>query len=364
MLKNTSKYNFCIFLHNGIGDLIMALPFLLALKDELCPTDRVIVYIKCKISKTLLSYADLGSYFEYKILNRDKILSTCLSLRKQKLEYLFAPQATGDWRMPVLILLIGAKNNYGVSSNISWLNRLAFTKSIKHSLELKIHRTIHHLELLKKSGFKCEVDLSPKLSIPQSLTNEARKTLLSDIYSYSDIYILAPGSKASEYKKRWPAEYFAELSNQIIRSDKDALVIISGDPSELELCQSIFERVHKEAQSRVMIACLPDIRLFLGLLSLATAVIANCSAVSHIATALGVKVLCLYGPTNPDNTGPISPHLYVHRLGLECSPCYSVRPLYLGCEERPCLKNMMPSKVYDTLINFKEGLIKHNNKWV
>lgn len=363
-MKNTSQTNYCIFLHNGIGDLIMALPFLLGLKNELSSLDRVVVYVKCKISKTLLSYADLGENFEFKILNREKILSTCFILRKQKLDYLFAPQATGDWRMPALILLIGAKNSYGVSSNIPWLNHLAFTKSIKHSLELNIHRTIHHLKLLKESGFKCEVDISPKLSIPQSLTREAKQKILNGVDEYSALFVLAPGSKPNEYKKRWPAEYYAELSNLIISNDNDALIVLSGDPSELDLCQSIFENVREDARSRVLIACLPDIHIFLGLLTLATVVVANCSAVSHIATALGIKVLGLYGPTNPDNTGPISPYLYIHRLGLECSPCYSIYPIYLGCEARPCLKNMMPSQVYRRLIDFKEGLIESTNKWL
>lgn len=364
MLKNTAQYNYCIFLHNGIGDLIMALPFLLAIKNELSPTDKVVVYVKCKISQTLISYADLGENFEFKVLNREKILSTCLILRKQKLDYLFAPQATGDWRMPALILLIGAKNSYGVSSNIPWLNRLALTKSIKHSLELNIHRTIHHLKLLKECGFKCKVDISPKLSIPRLLIDEAQQNILSGIESYSNLYIYSPGSKLNEYKKRWPAEYFAELANQTIANDNDALIVLSGDPSELELCQGIFEQIKKKNQSRVLITCLPDIRIFLGLLSLATVVVANCSAVSHIAAASGIKVLGLYGPTNPDNTGPISSNLYILRLGLECSPCYSLSPLYLGCEERPCLKNMMPSQVYKTLIDFKEGLIQNPNKWL
>lgn len=364
MPKNASRYNYCIFLHNGIGDLIMALPFLLGLKNGLSPSDKVVVYVKCKISQTLLSYADLGENFEYEVLNRGKILSTCLSLRKQKLDYLYAPQATGDWRMPALILLIRAKNSYGVSSNIAWLNHLAFTKSIKHSLVLNIHRTLHHLKLLQESGFKSEVETSPKLSIPQSLTSEARQKVLSDIESYSNLYICAPGSKPNEYKKRWPAKYFAELANQIITNDKNALIILSGDPSELELCQGIFEQIKTENQSRVLISCLLDIRIFLGLLSLATVVVANCSAVSHIASASGIKVLGLYGPTNPDNTGPISSNLYILRLGLECSPCYSLTPIYLGCEERECLKNMIPLQVYKTLIDFKDGLIHNPSKWL
>lgn len=342
----------------------MALPFLSGLNNELASLDRVVVYVKCKISKTLLSYADLGENFEFKILNREKILSTCLMLRKQKFDYLFAPQATGDWRMPALILLIGAKNSYGVSSNIPWLNNLAFTKSIRHSLELNVHRTIHHLKLLKESGFKCEVDISPKLSIPQSLIGEAKQKILNGMGEYSALYILAPGSKPNEYKKRWPAEYYAELSNQIISNDKNALVIISGDPSELDLCQSIVEHVLEDVRPRVSIVCLPDINIFLGLLTLAAVVIANCSALSHIATALGVKVFGLYGPTNPDNTGPISPNLYIHRLGLSCSPCYSIYPIYLGCEARPCLKDMLPLQVYRKLIDFKEGLIESKNKWL
>ena len=79
-----------------------------------------------------------------------------------------------------------------------------------------------------------------------------------------------------------------------------------------------------------------------ALLERATVVIANDSGPMHIAAALGVPLVTLFGPTNPVRTGPYGRPLTVLRLDLQCSPCYSRE-----CVHRSCLQWLTPDAVLD-----------------
>jgi len=60
----------------------------------------------------------------------------------------------------------------------------------------------------------------------------------------------------------------------------------------------------------------------------------------HLAAAVGKKVVALFGPTDPDRTGPYGPGHTVIRSGLPCSPC-----LLKKCDSMQCMKEIMPEQV-------------------
>ncbi len=72
----------------------------------------------------------------------------------------------------------------------------------------------------------------------------------------------------------------------------------------------------------------------------AQTVVTTDSGPMHLAAAVGKKVVALFGPTDPDRTGPYGPGHTVIRSGLPCSPC-----LLKKCDSMQCMKEIMPEQV-------------------
>lgn len=128
--------------------------------------------------------------------------------------------------------------------------------------------------------------------------------------SDSRIILLNPGG--NDPKKRWPAERFAELSSLLVRQ-RGSTVLVSGSPAEADLTARITSLVPAVERAGVIdlpayLACQPktqDPRPATPPLALLKAIIARCSLMvtndtgpRHIAAALGVPVVSLFGPTD------------------------------------------------------------------
>jgi ADP-heptose:LPS heptosyltransferase len=150
-----------------------------------------------------------------------------------------------------------------------------------------------------------------------------------------DTVVLAPGCKTGEMAyKRWP--WYSQLAEQL------ADVAIVGTPDDL-------------AQPGVpALRFPPHVRDFIGRLSLretaelmagAGLVVANDSGLAHVAAAVGVPTLILFGPT-PDRTlGPLPRHVTVLRSGLECEPCWFGRRFEACHKSIDCLRSLTAVQV-------------------
>jgi ADP-heptose:LPS heptosyltransferase len=123
---------------------------------------------------------------------------------------------------------------------------------------------------------------------------------------------IAPGSKGGEMAaKRWP--YFTQLAE----SFEDVVVVGTAD----DLRQVGGTPLLFPPHVRLLINRL-TLRQTAELLAGAGAVVGNDSGLSHIAAAIGVPTLMIFGPT-PDRTlGRFPPNVKVIRAGLPCEPCW------------------------------------------
>src|SRR5688572_1935053 len=128
--------------------------------------------------------------------------------------------------------------------------------------------------------------------------------------------VLNPGA-AYGSAKRWTEEGFADAGD-ILASELDLDVAIVGSEGE----RSIAESIAKRMRTRVAILSgKTSLETLIGVISGAALVLTNDSGPMHVAAALGVPTVAVFGATDHVVTGPWGPHARVVREPVECSPC-------------------------------------------
>jgi len=128
---------------------------------------------------------------------------------------------------------------------------------------------------------------------------------------------IAPGSINST-AKRWPAERFAMVADRLA-GEMGAAVLLLGSSGE----QEVLEQVQHHCRSRVYnLAGKVNLSQAITLIDCLQGLITNDSGGMHIAAALRVPTVAIFGPTEWNTTYPLSPaSRVVRKEGVPCAPC-------------------------------------------
>ena len=141
--------------------------------------------------------------------------------------------------------------------------------------------------------------------------------------------------------KRWPADYFVEWIRLFLKQ-KPWRVILCGTDSEKPLCEDI--RSHFPPEAVVSLCGETSLDTLALLLGRAEMLLSNDSGPIHLAASQRTKILGLFGPTDPDQTGPISEvRSILLRRDVGCKvPCY-----FRSCNARFCMEWLKPEEVME-----------------
>lgn len=130
---------------------------------------------------------------------------------------------------------------------------------------------------------------------------------------------VAPGA-AYGSAKRWITERFAEAAIRLAR-ERHADIAVFGSAQESPICRAVYESV---AASGVRCADLSGKTTLAELIELMAACdlcLTNDSGPMHIASALGVPTVAVFGSTDAAATGPAGSRFRIVQEPVECSPC-------------------------------------------
>jgi heptosyltransferase-1 len=129
--------------------------------------------------------------------------------------------------------------------------------------------------------------------------------------------VILPGARWAT--KCWPAQHFAELTGLLAKKFPDARFAVMGSADDKQRG----EIISRAAPERILNLCGETSLLeMVEWLRLCELMITNDTGPMHVAAALGVPVVALFGPTDPRNTGPYGQLQNVLRIDLPCAPCF------------------------------------------
>ena len=160
----------------------------------------------------------------------------------------------------------------------------------------------------------------------------------------SPVLVLCPGAEFGAAKK-WPARHYAEVARHWIA--QKGQVWLMGSDKDTNDTESIRTLAGIEHQSNCHnLAGKTSLGEAIDLMSCADKVVSNDSGLMHIAAALGIPLVVVYGSTSPEFTPPLARRVEIVSLGLDCSPCFK-RECPLGHTD--CLNKLEPGQVSEAL---------------
>jgi heptosyltransferase II len=199
------------------------------------------------------------------------------------------------------------------------------------------------------SALSGEADLEsdqPKLQIPPA---EIAQTLNGLGLQPGAFYVFAPGAEYGP-AKRWPARHFSELATAL-----DWPVLLLGSGKEAALCEEIAAPVNAQQAGKCLnLAGKTSLPQALSLIAASKSTISNDSGLMHVAAALGVPQVAIFGSSSPLHTPPLSDKAEVlwlktdaaYQPPLDCAPCFE-RECPLG--HTRCLNDITAASVLQKL---------------
>lgn len=153
--------------------------------------------------------------------------------------------------------------------------------------------------------------------------------------------------------KHWPENYWQQLGYLAAKAGYQ-VILPWGSEREKERAHEIRNYCLTKA-----VTCVPTVlpKLSLGeitsLIANAKGIVAVDTGLGHIAAAMAVPTISLYGPTDPGLTGAYGPHQHHLRVDFPCAPCFG-RACQKGQNfaiNPPCFESLPPEKVWQHLLN-------------
>ncbi|TBR18305.1 lipopolysaccharide heptosyltransferase II [bacterium] len=234
-------------------------------------------------------------------------------------------------RVHIVTFLAGIPRRIGYNRKLGFL----LTEKIKHMKQYgQKHETEYVLEMLKPLGIG---EFDSKLFMPlKDSAEEWVKTLLKKEGLDRGHKILAINPGASCVSKVWPAERFAETADRLIEENHFKVILV-GALGDIKIAQSVISKMRNPV---VNLAGKTTVSELASIIKRCSIFISNDSGPVHIASALGVPVISIFGRSEkglgPLRWAPLGKmSVYLHK------PAGCIECLAHNCRRQfICLKNI------------------------
>jgi heptosyltransferase-2 len=201
----------------------------------------------------------------------------------------------------------------------------------------KVHQSARYLEAMDALGITAIDDL-PRISLTPPTIDRARSFLARHgIDPSSRLVGFAPGA-AYGHAKRWPPARVAAVIQRL--NDRGATSVLVGTADDRDAGREIESALPTTARI-VNLMGRTDLRLLAGILERCQVFVSNDSGAMHLAAALGVSVVAIFGPTDERVTAPLGNHDILLEQ-VFCRPC-----MLRDCPiDHRCMKRLGVDRVF------------------
>ena len=306
--------NYIIYQTAFIGDIILSTSMITTI-NEVDPESKII-FITTPAGETILKNDKRIRIMVYDKKGKDRGFYGLLKF-KNKIKALISNDDTiyisphRYIRASLLGFLLNIKIRAGFKNSA-----LPFLYNRKVKYTTGIHEIERNFELLRVVFNNRLSDMNPPIPVlyPSGEDYKRIKSITASFLNkYKQIICIAPGSVWET--KRWPAGNFRELIRML--HSKGRGVILIGSKEDKGLCDSLVMDgvLNLSGELSILESC--------AVISMSRVLICNDSAPLHMASAMKIPAVAIFGATTPDlGFGPLSPgSVVLENNSINCRPC-------------------------------------------
>jgi heptosyltransferase-2 len=328
LLSAPGPKNILVVSVNWLGDVVFSTPVYRALKDNY-PGVHITALAVPRVRDVLALCPDVDDVIVYDEDGEDRPLlakwrvALQVQARHFDMAFILRPSVSRAWLAwsAGIPLRVGfkTKNKFGLIN----------VPMDDQGLDV-LHRADVYLALLERGGLTVR-DRACRLALPDASLAAADSLLAAHgIVPGESFIVLNTGGNWG--LKQWPWEHFSALARAVVK-EKKMKVVFSGALADSERVARV------AASSGVPVVQLAGATTMAGLAAVfarSAGVVSSDSGPLHLAAALGVRTIALFGATRPEITGPrgtAAGSVLFRDVGCNKAPCY-----YLECSDNRCMK--------------------------
>lgn len=322
---------------NWLGDTLFATPLIRALRDRY-PDAYIAILTHPRCYEILEGNRNINEIIIYdekkqhrNILRRFSIVSY---LRAKRFDAAFILRKSLSRALLLLFSKIPIRVGYR-SKRAGFL----LTKRVDVP-QKELHKVEYFLNLARSVGIETK-NKNYEIYISNNDVKKAEK-ILKDIGA-DDKGFMVLNAGGNWNPKRWPAENFARLGDEIFKR-LHMKVILTGADKDIILAEAISDLM----KYKPSILCgKTDLKTLGAIFKKARCIISNDSGPMHLAVAVRANVVAIFGPTSPELTGPYGDGRYkVLHKDIGCKiPCYDLK-----CNDNRCMKAVSVEEVVEAVL--------------
>jgi heptosyltransferase-2 len=295
---------------NWIGDAVMATPAMGAIRATF-PDARITVVANPTVAELLSPhpYCDRAIVLDKRGAERGPwgFFRFCMMLGSQKFDLAILLQNAIEAAIMARLSGVGLRAGFSTDGR-----GFLLTHPVPVGKEEKaLHHTDYYLQMARGLGI-CGGDGRLRLQCTDPEIAWAERTL-----SDQGTWVAFNPGAAYGSAKRWLPDRFAATADAISQ-EYGAGVLILGSTSEAQLCLDIQRLMCRKPLN---MAGKTSVRQLMALLSRSNLLVTNDSGPMHVAAALGIPIVALFGPTDHKTTSPLGNSSLIVRKSVACAPC-------------------------------------------
>ena len=346
-LHEKDFHNILLWMPNWIGDVILVMPALSALREKF-PHSRITAVVKAPADKLLSAHPAVDTVMQFPSgPSKGFLAGLRFAGRLRKYQFDLGIVFPNSIRSALLLSISGAKNRlgYDTEGREIFLTHAVRVTSLAKRTE---YRVDYFFNLL--SSLKLDPEERRFLPLKKNQEDQVVEEFLANTGWKEDQFLIALHPGTSKLPRGWHVERFGILCQKLAK-EYPVKIVVLGQEKEAALLAQIrrFSPDHVVPLPPNM--DLPEVATLLERCDL---FIGNDSGMMHLASMVNTPVVGIYGPGSPLTSGPfMDPEkIEIVSKNFDCSPCR--QKFFKECKPSPhnkpyCLEDISVKDVAEAV---------------